>query len=240
MIAIELETLARRAFVDIDPLIQLQMVRDRFIDGQVECALHRHLDSLGPDTPMADIVDCCRVWERHIDVASSRHMRTNRHSPRAVCQVTEDEQSPVGSPETESLEDIIRELLPMPSRPPPEAAPIPSDQDLLIQRLMGVIRPSQPVVQERSKLTYLEIMLQNWLPVGTVTEEVAASPNSLSDSLEGCFSCGVLTHTMDQCQTLDESFPFLPTGWQADYVGDQFVLGPGPAVPPSQQMVNAD
>ena len=31
--AIELETLARRAFVDIDPLIQLQMVRDRFIDG---------------------------------------------------------------------------------------------------------------------------------------------------------------------------------------------------------------
>ena len=56
--AIELETLAQRAFIDIDPLIQLQMVRDRFIDGQAECALHRHLDSLGPDTPMADIVDC--------------------------------------------------------------------------------------------------------------------------------------------------------------------------------------
>ena len=46
--AIELETLARRAFVDIDPLIQLQMVRDRFIDGQAECAHRRHLDSLGP------------------------------------------------------------------------------------------------------------------------------------------------------------------------------------------------
>ena len=45
----------------------------------------------------------------------------------------------------------------------------------------------------------------------------------------------------DQCQTLDESFPFLPTGWQADYIGDQFILGPGPqAVPPSQQMGNAD
>ena len=40
--AIELETLARRAFVYIDPLIQLQMVRDRFIDGQTECALRRH------------------------------------------------------------------------------------------------------------------------------------------------------------------------------------------------------
>ena len=74
--------------MDIDPLIQLQMVRDRFIDGQVECALRRHLDSLGPDTPMADIVDCCRVWESHIEVASSRQMGTDRHSPHAVCQET--------------------------------------------------------------------------------------------------------------------------------------------------------
>ena len=49
--AIELETLARRAFVDIDPLIQLQIVRDRFIDGQAESALHRHLDSLGQILP---------------------------------------------------------------------------------------------------------------------------------------------------------------------------------------------
>ena len=80
--AIELETLARRAFVDIDPLIQLQLVRDRFIDGQAECALRRHLDSLGPDTPMADIVDCCRVWESHIEVASSWQMGTDRHSAR--------------------------------------------------------------------------------------------------------------------------------------------------------------
>ena len=119
--------------------------------------------------------------------------------------MTDHEQSPVGSQETESLEDIIGKLLPTPSRPPPEAAPIPSDQDLL--------------------------------PVGTVTEEDTSSTNSLSDFLEGCFSCGVLTHTTDQCQTLDESFPFLPTGWQADYIGDQFILE---VVPPSQQMGNAD
>ena len=41
--AIELETLARRVFIDIDTSIQSQMVRDRFIDGQAECALCRHL-----------------------------------------------------------------------------------------------------------------------------------------------------------------------------------------------------
>ena len=82
--AIELETLARRAFVDIDSSIQLQMVRDRFIDGQAECALCRHLDSFGPDFPVRDIVDSCRVWESHIEVASSRQVRLNRHSLRAV------------------------------------------------------------------------------------------------------------------------------------------------------------
>ena len=90
-------------------------------------------------------------------------------------------------------------------------------------------------------MTDLETMLLNWLPVGTVTEEDAASPNPSTDSAEGCFSCGVLTHTTDQCQTLGESFPFLPTGWQAEHIGDQFILGQGPqAGPQSQQMGNAD
>ena len=126
-------------------------------------------------------------------------MGTDRHSPRAVCQVTDDDQ--LGRRRLNHWRTLLE-----------SCCPIPSDQDLLIQRLMGVIRPSQPVVQERSKLTDLEIMLQNWLPVGTVTEEDVASPNSLSDSLEGCFSCGALTHTTDQCQTLDESFPFLADG----------------------------
>ena len=44
--------------MDIDTSIQLQMVRDRLFDGQAECALRTHLDSLGPNTPMTDIVDC--------------------------------------------------------------------------------------------------------------------------------------------------------------------------------------
>ena len=83
-----------------------------------------------------------------MELASGRQMGTNRQSPRAVCQVTWDGQSSVESPETESLEDMIRKLLPTPARPPPEAAPIPSDKDLLIQRLMGVIHPPQPVAQE--------------------------------------------------------------------------------------------
>ena len=40
-------------------------------------------------------------------------------------------------------------------------------------------------------MTDLETMLQNWFPVGTVTEEDAASPNSLSDSLKVFFMRGL-------------------------------------------------
>ena len=125
--AIELETLARRAFADIDSSIQLQMVRDRFIDGQAECALRRHFDSFGPDTPMRDIVDSCRVWESHNEAAVRHQDGSDRNSSRAVYQVTEDSQSPAVSTESETLDEVIRRLLPTPTVPPPKAAPIPSD-----------------------------------------------------------------------------------------------------------------
>ena len=99
--AIELETLARRAFSDIDSSIQLQMVRDRFIDGQAECALRKHLDSCGPNTLMQNIVDSCRVWESYNEAGVRRHDGSGRNYPRAVYQVTEDSQSPAGSTESE-------------------------------------------------------------------------------------------------------------------------------------------
>ena len=140
--------LARRAFIDIDTSIQLQMVRDRFIDGQAECALRRHLDSLGPDTPMADIVDCCRVWERHREVEIEPRTSEDRRPARAICQVTGDEPAPAASSEMGTLDDIIRKLLPTPALPPPQAVPIPLDRDVLIKRLMGAICPPKPVAQE--------------------------------------------------------------------------------------------
>ena len=80
--------LARRAFTAIDSSIQLQMVRDRFIDGLAECALRRHLDSFGPDTPMRNIVDSCRVWESHSEAAVRLNGGSDRNSSRAVYQVT--------------------------------------------------------------------------------------------------------------------------------------------------------
>ena len=131
--AIELETLARRAFIDIDISIHLQMVRNRFIDGQVECARRRYLDGLEPDTPMSDIVDCCRVWESHRDVEIETRINVDRRPARAVCQVTVDKQIPTTSPKTENLEDIVMKLLPTPALRPHQAVPIPSDRDVLIR-----------------------------------------------------------------------------------------------------------
>ena len=91
-------------------------------------------------------------------------MDMDRRPVRAICQVTVDELAPAASPEMETLEDIIRKLLP--ALPPPQAVPILSDRDLLIQQLMGAICPPKPVAQERSAVTELETMLLNWLLVG--------------------------------------------------------------------------
>ena len=161
--AMELETLARRALMDIDLKIQLQMVRDRFIDGQAERALRRHLDSLGPNTPMTDIVDCSRIWERHCEVEIQPWTSADMHPVRVICQVTVVEPTPAVSPEIETVEDIIKKLLPAP--PPLQVVPIRSDRDLLIQQLMDAICPPTPVAQERSPASDLETLLLNWVPV---------------------------------------------------------------------------
>ena len=86
----------------------------------------------------------------------------------------------------------------------------------------------------------MAIVLQNLLPVGSIVEEDVPLSKPLLESPEGCFSCGELTHETDQCQEMDESFPFLPVGWQADQIGDDFILRPGPMGASSQQAGNVD
>ena len=111
-----------------------------------------------------------------------------------------------------------------------------ADHELLIQRLLGSLRPARPVIQKRSRLTNIEIMLQSMLPVGSVKEVDVPRP----ESLEGCFSCGELTRETEQSLVLDESFPFLPLEWRADRIDDEFILRPGPTGPPCQQAGNVN
>ena len=127
MFAIKLETLARRAFADVNASVCLQLVRDIFIAGQAECSLHSHLDSVGPVTPIRDIMDRCRVWEsrscrRHGQVGSLPKTRTSgdrvgrgSERPRVVYQVASIE---TDSKPKDALEDsdvlgmLMRRLLP--------------------------------------------------------------------------------------------------------------------------------
>ena len=79
---ITLETLAVKAFGDIGQTARLRLIRDRFIAGHGSCDLRRHLDCLPPDTPLRDIVDQCRVWESHAELAER-----NVNQPKGVGKV---------------------------------------------------------------------------------------------------------------------------------------------------------
>ena len=52
--AIELEMLALKAFKDLGQMACLHLVRDRFMAEQDSCDLHRHLDSVPPETAIRD------------------------------------------------------------------------------------------------------------------------------------------------------------------------------------------
>ena len=77
----------------------------------------------------------------------------------------------------------------------------------------------------------IEILLQSMLPVGSVKEADVPPPAPRPESPAGCFSCNDLTHETEQCPVLDESFPYLPLGWRADRIDDEFILQPGPRGP---------
>ena len=144
--------------------------------------------------------------------------------PRAVYQVVDDSKPKVASEDSDVLEQIRRHLLLTSAVSPPKATPIPSDHELLIQRLLGTVHPVQPVVHERSSLMDIEILLESLLPVGSVAEEDVQPPADHQEPTAGCFSCGELGHATTRCPVLDESFPLLPPGWRADRTDDEFVL----------------
>ena len=119
------------------------MKRDRFVAGH-SCELHRHLDSVAPETPIRDIVDRCRVWESHAD---SDHRRVRRPERALPIYTVNDANgwgvgrvamamlaSPTG---TDQLERLLRRLLPTLVLPTPPPKLVPCDLELLLQRLGG-------------------------------------------------------------------------------------------------------
>ena len=80
--AITLETLAAKALGDMGQTARFRLIWDRFIAGHNSCELRRHFDSLPPETPIRDIVDC-RVWESHSDFR-----RASKLGPDTVFRLT--------------------------------------------------------------------------------------------------------------------------------------------------------
>ena len=154
--AIALETLARRAFVDVEPTVRLQLVRDKFITGQPQLALRRHLDSAGPDTPMVDIVDRCRVWESHAELHARPEIECEPGTSRGVFQVREqvrDDQKEEAAAEPDSnyskfgnLTDRLRELVKQPS----PAGSRPVDIGQLLRQLMPIEDEANEIGQPMS------------------------------------------------------------------------------------------
>ena len=99
--------------------------------------------------PMIEMVDSCRIWERHCEPEIQPQISADRRPMHMTCQVTEDRLTPAISSEMESVEDMIRRLLPTPAPPPVQAAPKHSDRDILMQQLMETICPPMLVAQER-------------------------------------------------------------------------------------------
>ena len=118
----------------------------------------------------------------------------------------------------EVLESLLQLLLPTLVVSPLKATPIPSELELLMQRLMGNDQPVQPGPMGRSSFTDLEVLLQNWLPVGPPAMEQSHRAERRNRLTVVCFLCCESGHAASWCPTSDETFPFLPPGWQADKV----------------------
>ena len=114
------------------------------------------------------------MWESRADLEDQRgwypsprqplplYMINNGGTGNGPHGVTEDI-----TPEAhELLESLLQHLLPTPVVLPPKATPIPSELELLIQRLMGNDPPVQPAPMGRSSFTDMEVLLQNFPPVG--------------------------------------------------------------------------
>ena len=135
--------------MDVDPTVRLQLVRDKFIAGQQQLALRRHLDSAGPDTPISSIVDKCRVWESHEERHSRTRVEGEPGTSRGVFQVRkqviDDQIEEVAEPDSNyanfgTLTNRLRELV---QQPGPEGSG-PIDIGKLLRQLL----PIDDVVRE--------------------------------------------------------------------------------------------
>ena len=183
---IGLETLIVKAFGDMGQTARLRLIRDRFIAG--------------PETPIRDVVDRCRVWESHAD---SEIRRVSRPGPEPVYPAY------MVSESDKEVKNLFRRLLASAAAPTPVPAPVPEPPavERLLQRLVAETKVRQPVPVVASEPSGLETLLRSLLS-GHLAPAQQPRPGSFRRDCNAvvCFSCGKAGHSATRCRTLDDSF----------------------------------
>ena len=134
--------------MDVDEAVRLQLVRDKFITGQKQLALRRHLDNTGPDTPISSIVDKCRVWESHETTQTRRVSKPMPEPvyPTYVVEQPDYESEPVcvvsvnkQNSQVDQTEELLKKLLEAltTAAPPPVKTPDVTPLDQLTKLWMS-------------------------------------------------------------------------------------------------------
>ena len=212
--------------MDVDAAVRLQLVRDKFITGQKQLALRRHLDSTGPDTPISSIVDKCRVWESHGTTETRRVskplpepvyptyvMEQSDYESEPVCVVSVNKQNS----QVDQTEELLRKLLEAitPAAPPPVKTPDVTLLDQLTELSQIVKRePAPPTPVEPTGLEALlhtDFTGQQSPGLGPRVRQVRHTWSDVK-----CFSCGKPGHSANRYPTLDVMFPFILPRWKAE------------------------
>ena len=223
---IALETLAVKAFGDIGQTARLRLIRDRFIAGHGSCELRRHLDCLPPDTPLRDIVDRCRVWESHAELADRNVNQPKMTYPAYAVKPMEREPEVVRAVSVDkpanpvdNSSEILKKLVDMlaPGSNMTRKAKEPSALDKLVHLLREQVVERKPAVPVTPAPTRWDTKFKTFLDNGRMPDQgLGQRPVQRDWSAVKCFSCGNSGHSAARCPKLDITFPFILPGWRAE------------------------
>ena len=176
-----------------------------------------------PETPIRDVVDCCRVWESHADPAVRRVSKPTPDltypayvigDADKISETTQVAAVTGHKSGSDQLEDLLRQLL--------------TAVEKLSQRLVGDIQSRPPPVVSPPVPTELEHMLCSFLAGQRQRLQPLPRQRPVRRDWNGvvCFSCGKLGHAATRCPNLDESFPFMQPGWRAEKTPGGFIMIP--------------
>ena len=215
---------------------RLRLIRDNFIAGHSSCELRRYLDSVPPETPIRDVVDQCRVWERHADPEIRRVSKPGleRIYPAYVVgdsdQVVEEIRvAVVTKPKSppDQVEDLLRRLLAgvTPPVPVPSLVPEVPMMEKLLQHLVAETQIRQPAPVMKPEPAGLETLLRSLLSGQSASVQQPRHGSFRRDwNAIVCFSCGKAGHSANRCPVLDESFPFMLLGWRAEKTPGGYIM----------------